>query len=285
MRGRKVKVLVTLIKPAPRQFKCTLWTCLLPNKMPAGRNKDTLMWVLVYILVFICLLFGLKLLTYHYQNKQNKDKKRSRKKMQSEYRSNENISENNNSELNDDITILDNDYSISVTDADVSILDSPNINNPLQEIRNILMEPTKGRSKGERICREIFQEIYGLPFPSTYPDFLRNPQTNRLLELDGYNEQLKIAFEYNGRQHYKKVRRFHPHGNTDLLYQFQKDDFKIRKCDENGVYLIIIPDEREVPHKKLRDYIEFMLPEAVAHREKLKRMGHSVPNTYKEFRA
>ena len=44
-------------------------------------------------------------------------------------------------------------------------------------------------------------------FSPIRPNFLVDPQTNYKLELDGYNEELNIAFEYNGIQHYKFVKK------------------------------------------------------------------------------
>lgn len=57
-------------------------------------------------------------------------------------------------------------------------------------------------SLSERICRIFFEKIFKAKFPKTKPKWLRNSKGN-LMELDGYNEKLKIAFEYQGRQHYK----------------------------------------------------------------------------------
>ena len=60
-------------------------------------------------------------------------------------------------------------------------------------------------SKGETECRKVLESIFGKPFPSSRPDFLRNPVTGGIhnLELDCYNHELGLAVEYNGIQHYK----------------------------------------------------------------------------------
>ena len=50
-------------------------------------------------------------------------------------------------------------------------------------------------SRGERKCKRIIQKIFRKPFTKIRPDFLKNPETNRNLELDLYNEELKIAVE------------------------------------------------------------------------------------------
>ena len=57
-------------------------------------------------------------------------------------------------------------------------------------------------NKNEEQCREILQRLTGKKFNSVRPDFLKNPETNRNLELDMYCEEMNVAFEYNGCQHY-----------------------------------------------------------------------------------
>jgi hypothetical protein len=55
------------------------------------------------------------------------------------------------------------------------------------------------------------------------------------LELDGNNEDLALAFEYQGRQHNDRVR--HWQGNTDLEAQQARDAEKAAKCIQHGVAL------------------------------------------------
>lgn len=95
------------------------------------------------------------------------------------------------------------------------------------------------RSREEK-CREILQSIYHDQFPSVRPSFLKNPKTGRNLELDGYNDRLKVAFEYNGRQHYEFPNTFHK-TKEDFDKQVKRDIFKERKCKEHGINLISIP--------------------------------------------
>ena len=96
-------------------------------------------------------------------------------------------------------------------------------------------------SKGEKTCRRVLEDHFGRPFKTTRSlDFLRNPETNRLLELDGYNEDFKIAFEFNGRQHYEWPNQTNQ-TEHDFIQQKRRDIFKREQCDLNGVYLITVP--------------------------------------------
>jgi len=88
----------------------------------------------------------------------------------------------------------------------------------------------------EEECRSIFEKITGKSFLKCRPDFLRNKSTNKNLELDGYNEELKLAFEYNGEWHYKKLIE-----SRDLVSQQDRDDLKVTLCEQSNVKLIIIP--------------------------------------------
>jgi hypothetical protein len=115
-------------------------------------------------------------------------------------------------------------------------------------------------SRGESLCRQILERTYNKPFPTCRPDFLINPKTMYNLELDGYNQELGIAFEYNGIQHYVYPTKFHK-TEEEFIDQVKRDQFKREACSKSGIYLITIP--YEIPHAKIPQYIEYNLPENV----------------------
>lgn len=135
--------------------------------------------------------------------------------------------------------------------------------------------------KREEMCRRVFEEVYQKPFPKVRPDFLVNPHPRsrrdgkkaRNLELDGYNEELKIAFECNGKFHYK------PHVFTrsaeDHKYQIWKDRYKRKRCDELGITVIPIP--YNIPKRKIREWIEENLPHYQEVLTRLRKRGWEVP--------
>lgn len=87
---------------------------------------------------------------------------------------------------------------------------------------------------GEEIVRKYFETIFDDEFYRVKPNWLNG------LELDGYSEKLKIAFEHQGIQHYKHVERFHKN-NSDFRKQQNRDKIKRELCIQNGVILIEIP--------------------------------------------
>lgn len=113
--------------------------------------------------------------------------------------------------------------------------------------------------KNEERCREILENLYpGYEFPSVRPKWLTNPVTNRSLELDMYCHELRIACEYDGAQHYKKT-KFHK-SKKDVIYQFRKDEWKTKKCQELGIALVRVPFW--VLPENLENYIREMLIKA-----------------------
>ena len=67
--------------------------------------------------------------------------------------------------------------------------------------------PICSAGNSERICRDIFEQMFGLPFPKLRPSWLLGGK-GRKMELDGYCESLRLAFEYHGHQHYQPVNFF-----------------------------------------------------------------------------
>ncbi len=88
--------------------------------------------------------------------------------------------------------------------------------------------------RSEKLCREILQELFEVKFPTKKPLFLRG------LELDCYNEDLKLALEYNGKQHYEFVEFFH---KTEEKFNKlkERDQKKYKLCEANNIKLIIVP--------------------------------------------
>ena len=104
--------------------------------------------------------------------------------------------------------------------------------------------------KREPACRLIIETLTGRKFPSTRSiSWLRNPLTNRNLELDGYNEELRIGMECNGWQHYKVVPKFHKKSKLssnedmerELDLQIFRDEVKHIQCSQHLIDLLYIP--------------------------------------------
>lgn len=98
--------------------------------------------------------------------------------------------------------------------------------------------PYCNHHQSEEAARYVFEQIFKCPFPSTRPDWLRSPLSVKPMELDGYNVDLAIAFEYQGIQHYENV-----WGVPDEDFQAQKakDEAKKIICHANNIALVCIP--------------------------------------------
>lgn len=65
---------------------------------------------------------------------------------------------------------------------------------------------------------------------------LVNPKTSRLLRIDWYSEELNVAVEYNGKQHYVEQKFF----NNPLEIIKEKDKLKRDFCHKKGIKLVVI---------------------------------------------
>jgi hypothetical protein len=90
-------------------------------------------------------------------------------------------------------------------------------------------------SFSEEICRVYFETIFDKKFPTIRPKWLLNYKTNKSLELDGYCEELNIAFEHNGACHFGDAY----FSDNDAKV---KDPFKIEMCDKYNVKLFVIDE-------------------------------------------
>lgn len=89
----------------------------------------------------------------------------------------------------------------------------------------------------ERICREYFEQLFGNKFPKTRPQWLKNSRNN-IMELDGYCNELNLAFEHNGKQHYSESKQF----KTNIKQRIEDDKLKHILCKEHNIFLIEIPE-------------------------------------------
>jgi len=98
-------------------------------------------------------------------------------------------------------------------------------------------ECSYGRSENK--CREYFEKIFKKNFPKLSPHWLINEEGNRL-HLDGYCEELSIAFEYHGIQHYEFPNYYHK-TREEFEKQLANSRIKRKRCKGNNVTLVEIP--------------------------------------------
>ena len=115
-----------------------------------------------------------------------------------------------------------------------------------------------GASKGENICRRSMQELTGKEFAKIKPSFLKNPITGNFLEIDCYNQELKIGVEYNGEQHVRYIPHFHKSKEAFQL-QLYRDYIKNQLCLKNKVLLITVP--HTMKPEKIKEYLRKELKE------------------------
>lgn len=108
---------------------------------------------------------------------------------------------------------------------------------------------------GERATRFIFQSIFEKNFVKIKPDWIIG---KRKLELDGYNAELKLAFEHNGMQHYNFVPIFHK-TIDNFIKQTEYDKIKRKACNDRGIVLIEIDNRNKVGFNELFSIIESKL--------------------------
>lgn len=110
---------------------------------------------------------------------------------------------------------------------------------------------------GERLARSAIEQIMGIRFPKARPKWLLSRRGTQL-ELDGYCEDLGVAFEHQGEQHFTEIAYF---ARKSIFSQRLEDDQTKRElCIANGVTLIEIPEiGRRLILKNLPTFIEKQL--------------------------
>ena len=107
--------------------------------------------------------------------------------------------------------------------------------------------PECAEGKYEEICRWYFEKIFNQKFNKIKLSKLI-PYYNGQMHLDGFavvriaENQLKLAFEFNGIQHDEFPNFFHK-TYQDFLEQQRYDNEKKELCENNGIILIAFPQK------------------------------------------
>lgn len=109
--------------------------------------------------------------------------------------------------------------------------------------------------KHEEYTRSLFEFLTKKKFLKVRPSWLLSPK-GYPLELDGFCEELSLAFEYNGGQHYILVKRFQ-NTKEDLKIQKVKDRIKRNGCAKRGISLLVLPYTLTIDELKL-EVLDFL---------------------------
>ena len=92
-------------------------------------------------------------------------------------------------------------------------------------------------SYSEMLCRAAVEKLLGKPFSKKRVPGMRSPK-GRPLELDIYNEDLRMAVEHNGIQHYRALS--HWGGQDGFRVRRLHDRVRRQYCKASGILLIEI---------------------------------------------
>lgn len=129
-----------------------------------------------------------------------------------------------------------------------------------------------GKGISEEICRQCIEFIFKKSFPSDWSVVKVNNDTKNNLQLDGYNKELNLAFEYQGEQHY--YYKYMIAKNSIEKYkafkkQKERDLFKEQFCKNKGIGLIQV----KYFDKNLKtdiDYLNHVIKEITKNKKELK---------------
>lgn len=109
-------------------------------------------------------------------------------------------------------------------------------------------------SKGSEELLEIVRELY----PNQRVELEHNVVSNGALFLDIYLPRLKIAFEYDGQQHFEYNEHFH--GNKEnFLKARRRDNEKDDQCEQQGITLIRVAYNEQMSKELVLGKLEKMI--------------------------
>lgn len=108
---------------------------------------------------------------------------------------------------------------------------------------------THPRSKSEAYVIDILEKITNKKFPTAYPQWLKWDGVR--LELDGYNEKLRLGLEFSGPLHTKWSPALEPY--EKYFERISRDYIKRQLAKASAVNLIVI--DMSLPRIHTKNYI------------------------------
>lgn len=125
--------------------------------------------------------------------------------------------------------------------------------------RGLRIEPNISRSAGEDWVERWLIQNSVTYFHNKTVEGIQNRKVNSVIIdfiLPNYLDKL-VWIEYNGRQHYKRFKRFQPE-EIDFEYQLQRDENVRKYCKDNSIFLIEIPYTLYT-YKSIKNFLDEVL--------------------------